>query len=98
MTAAVQRQGGGRTPSGQATAPKKPVGRLKGAPSTRVKVRLHRTRAGPARDVDGTQGPSGIRTRRPCERGLEAHESGDARCAPPRWGSRSPVSGMSAVS
>ena len=39
MTAAVQRQGGGRTPSGQATAPKKPVGRPKGAPSTMVKVR-----------------------------------------------------------
>ena len=64
MTAAVQRQGGGRTPSGQATAPKKPVGRPKGAPSTMVKVRLPLTRAGPARGADGAQGPSGMRTRR----------------------------------
>jgi hypothetical protein len=64
MTAAVQRQGGGRTPSGQDTAPKKPVGRPKGEPSTMVNVRLPLTLAGPARGADGAQGPSGMLTRR----------------------------------
>ena len=64
MTAAAQRQGGGRTPSRQDTAPKKPVGRPKGEPSTMVKVHLPLTLAGPARGADRAQGPSGMRTRR----------------------------------
>ena len=86
MTAAAQRQAGGRTPLGQNTAPKKPVGRPKGEPSTLVNVRLPLALlARLDRSLDrlevqtGRKVNRGMFARRTLERFLETHESGDRR-------------------
>ena len=80
MTAAAQRQAGGRTPLGQDTTPKKPVGRPKGEPSTMVNVRLPLTLlARLDRSLDRLE----VQTGRKANRGMRSPRlralSGDAR-------------------
>ena len=84
MTAAAQRQAGGRTPLGQDTAPKKPVGRSQGEPSTRGNGRLPLTllaRLDHSLDrlagQTGRQANRGMIARRAFEHFLETHEAGD---------------------
>ena len=86
MTAAEQRQAGGRTLPGQDTPPKKPVGRPKGEPSTIVNVRLPLTLlARLDRSLDrlevqtGRKANRGMSARHALERFLETHEAGDLR-------------------
>jgi len=82
MTAVAQPQAGGRTPSGWDTAPKKPVGRLQGEPSTIVNVCLPLTLlARLDRSLDRLEVQTGRKTtrgmiaRRTLERFLETHKA-----------------------
>jgi hypothetical protein len=84
--AAVPRQAGGRKPPGQDDAPKNPVGRPRGAPSTIVNVRLPLALlARLDRYLDrlevqtGRKVNRGMVTRRALERFLETHEAGNTR-------------------
>ena len=84
--AAVPRQTGGRKPPGQDDAPKNPVGRPRGAPSTIVNVRLPLALlARLDRYLDrlevqtGRKVNRGMVTRRALELFLETHESGNTR-------------------
>ena len=84
--AAESRQAGGRTLPGQDTAPKKPVGRPKGEPSTIVNVRLPLALlARLDRYLDrlevqtGRKVNRGMITRRALELFLETHEPRDRR-------------------
>jgi hypothetical protein len=84
--AVVQRQAGGKKPPGQDDAPKKPVGRPRGAPSTIVNVvsplpllaRLDRSLDRLERQT-GRKVNRGMITRRALELLLETHEAGDIR-------------------
>jgi hypothetical protein len=84
--AAAQGQAGGRKPPRQADAPKNPVGRPRGAPSTIVNVRLPLALlARLDRYLDrlevqtGRKVHRGMLTRRALELFLATHESGDTR-------------------
>jgi hypothetical protein len=84
--AAAQGQAGGRKPPRQADAPKNPVGRPRGAPSTIVNVRLPLALlARLDRYLDrlevqtGRKVNRGMLTRRALELFLATHESGDTR-------------------
>jgi hypothetical protein len=82
--AAVQRQAGSRKPPGQDDAPKNPVGRPRGAPSTIVNVRLPLTLVARLdRYLDrlevqtGRKVNRGMIARRALELFLETHEAGN---------------------
>jgi hypothetical protein len=84
--ATAPRQAGDSQPPGQNDAPKNPVGRPRGAPSTIVNVRLPLALlARLDRYLDrlevqtGHKANRGMITRRALELFLEAHESGDSR-------------------
>jgi hypothetical protein len=83
LMATVPRQAGSRKPPGQDDAPKNPVGRPRGAPSTIVNVRLPLTLlARLDRYLDrlevqtGRKVNRGMIARRALELFLETHESG----------------------
>jgi hypothetical protein len=84
--AAAQGQAGGRKPPRQDDAPKNPVGRPRGVPSTIVNVRLPLTLVARLdRYLDrlevqtGRKVNRGMITRRALELFLATHESGDTR-------------------
>ena len=84
--AAVQRQTGGRKPPGQDDAPKNPVGRPRGAPSTIVNVRLPLALlARLDRYLDRLEGRTGLKanrgmiTRRALALFLASHAAEDGR-------------------
>ena len=78
LMAAVQRQAGSRKPPGQDDAPKNPVGRPRGAPSTIVNVRLPRY-LDRLEVQTGRKVNRGTITRRALELFLETREAGNTR-------------------